>query len=598
MLPPRTQWIVLSAVLLMGCNRSATELPPPVDPRPAAPAPRKFQFEYKQTASTQIEQRPLRKTRFTDVAAEMSLEFTYQNGADERVLMVESIGAGCGWLDYDRDGQWDLYFPQGGNATADHSSLRPDETQATGHAEAIPVRPGDQLFALRAGRFVDVTALAGIQEREYGQGVAIGDYNSDGFDDVYVTNIQGVPDTLFENLGDGTFRNATSTARVSDPLWSTSAAWADLDRDGDLDLYVCNYCEYDVHSPIPCLKDGRPATCHPRDIPPVPDQCYENLGDGTFRPVAADAGLFGSFNRGLAVVIADLTGDDWPDVYVANDTTANFLFVNQRDFRFVESAFRLGAAFDARGAAHASMGIALGDYDQDQWPDLSITAFSGEYNTLYRNRGEHGFQDVSGITGLIGMTTPKLGWGTLMADFNQDGQQELICANGHIGRDVADGEGYEMTALLAAFNGAQWQDVSRQGGPYFERKLLGRGIASADFDRDGDLDLTIVHQNVSAALLRNDSERGHWLTLEFAGRVSNRRGIGTRVVVQSAGRRWTQQLVAGSSFASSHQPLLAFGLGEEAGPLSVTVHWPSGRTQTLNGVVPDQSLFLVEPREP
>lgn len=559
-----------------GCQRVSPPPTPVHSTSTKVPTAPKFTFEYKPPVAPEIPGTPVDCSEFIDVASDVNLNFTYDNGSDERVLMVESIGAGCGWLDYDRDGQWDLYFPQGGNATGTD-------------------RPGDALFRHHGGSFVNVTASADLVEHNYSQGVAVGDYNNDGFDDVFITNIEGAPDALFENLGDGTFRNVTASAGASDPLWSTSAAWADLDRDGDLDLYVCNYCQYNVASPIPCLKDGKPATCHPRDIPDVPDACYENLGDGTFRDVARDAGLHGPFNRGLAVAIADLNGDDWPDIYVANDTTANFLFLNERHFHFTESAYALGTAFDARGAAHASMGIALGDFDGDQRPDLCITGFSGEYNTLYRNRGDQGFQDMTGLTGLVELTTPKLGFGIVMADFNQDSHMELITANGHIGRDLAVGEGYEMSAQLVAFNGARWQDCTPQAGPYFSRKTLARGLATADYDQDGDLDVLVVHQNERVALLQNGSRREHWLNLELQGTVSNRRGIGARVVVETAASRWTQQLAAGTSFASTHQPLIAFGLGKVAGPVRVTVHWPSGTVQTVDRVTVDQSLTLREP---
>ncbi len=578
---PVSRWLVGLGLIVvtMGC-RERTEPVPGTTPKDTSKSPQKFEFQYRPDDRVPKQElgRPVKCPQFADVSIDTGIDYVYRNGADERILMVESVGAGCGWIDYDRDSKWELYFPQGGNPTDAN-------------------RPSDRLFRNVDGAFVDVSGAAGIDEREYSQGVAIGDFNNDGFDDIFVTNIQGVPDALFENLGDGTFRNIARQTGVTDLLWSTSAAWADLDRDGDLDLYVCNYGEYDVYAPIPCLKDGKPATCHPRDVKDVPDQCYENLGDGTFRPIAREAGLYGPLNRALGVIITDLDNDGWPDIYVANDTTANFLFINRQNLKFVESAFRLGGAFDARGAAHASMGVAVGDYDHDGSLDLYITGFSGEYNTLYRNRGDQGFEDVTGQTGAVAMTQPKLGWGVVMSDFNQDGQPEILTANGHVGRDVADGEGYEMTAQLLSFNGVKWHDCTSKAGPYFERKLLGRGVATADYDDDGDLDVAIVHQNTPSALLRNDSERGHWLKLMFVGRSSNRRGIGVRVTVESGDRRLMQELAGGTSFASSMQPTLIFGLGESKEPVRVEVRWPSGRTQHLEGITPDQSLVLIEPAE-
>lgn len=564
-------------MIVVGCDRGSE--PSNIQSSDSSKSSQKFEFEYRPSAKPATDQNrhPITCGRFQDVGAEAGLGFVYQNGADSRVLMVESIGAGCGWIDFDRDGKWELYFPQGGNPTTSD-------------------RPSDALFRqVDTSAFVDVTRAARIDEREYSQGVAVGDFNNDGFDDLFVTNIQGVPDALFENLGDGTFQNVTNQAGTSDLHWSTSAAWGDLDRDGDLDIYVCNYVDYDVYAPIPCLKDGKPATCHPRNIPPVPDQCYENLGDGRFKQVTREAGLYGPSNRALGLVIADFNNDGWPDIFVANDTTANFLFLNQQRFKFIESAFQLGVAFDARGAAHASMGAAVGDYDQDGFLDLYITGFSGEYNTLYRNQGEHGFHDMTVQTGADKFTVPKLGWGVVMADFNQDGKPDLLTGNGHIGRDVAEGEGYEMKAQLLSFDGTSWHDCTSEAGPYFERKLLARGVATADYDDDGDLDVAVVHQNSPAALLRNDSPTGRWLKLRFTGRDSNRRGVGVRATLKCGNQQLVQEIAGGTSFASSMQPVLIFGLNESNDLADVDVRWPSGRTQKLEGIGLNQSLVLVEP---
>ncbi len=514
------------------------------------------------------------------------LEHVYRNGEAGGSLMVEAIGGGVGWLDFDRDGLWDLYFNQGGDpAAADRTN-----------------QPFDRLFRRlppsAGGRFVDVTGACGIHETGYGQGVAVGDFDDDGFDDVYVTNVGA--NTLYRNLGDGTFVDVTVSAGVADERWSSSAAWADLDGDGDLDLYVCNYVRYDPFHPMDCRNvKGEPRICHPRDVEHWPDECYENLGDGSFRPVAAAWGLFGPGNKALGVAVADFTNDGLPDIYVANDTTPNFLFVNEGkgtdgEMQFRESATLLGCAVDRNGMAQASMGLAVGDYDDNGWLDVYSTHFYDESNTLYSNLGASGFEDVTGLVGLHEPTLPRLGFGTAMADFNADGRQELIVANGHV-ENYPGNPLLKMKAQLFSFNGQRFKDCSSAAGAYFEEKLVGRGVALADADGDGDLDVAIAHQNTPAALLENRSEAGHWLTFQFIGERSNRRGIGCRVAVTSGDRTWIRELCGGSSYASTHQPLLAVGLGDRGEPCTVEVRWPSGAKQRLEGVAVDQTLVLREP---
>jgi hypothetical protein len=503
--------------------------------------------------------------------------------------MVEAIGGGVGWLDFDRDGLWDLYFNQGGNPAAVDRSGEPIDRLY----RRQPAAAGEQ-----AGGFVDVTDACGIRERGYGQGVAVGDFDDDGFDDVYVTNVGA--NTLYRNLGDGTFVDVTAAAVVGDERWSSSAAWADLDLDGDLDLYVCNYVRYDPFHPMDCRNvKGEPRICHPRDVEHWPDECYLNLGDGSFRPVASEWGLVGPGNKALGVAVADFTNDGLPDIYVANDTTPNFLFVNEGrradgEMQFRESATLLGCAVDRNGMAQASMGLAVGDYDDNGWLDVYSTHFYDESNTLYRNLGASGFEDVTGLVGLHEPTLSRLGFGTAMADFNADGRQELFVANGHV-ENYPGNPLLRMKAQLFAFTGKKFKDCSTAAGAYFEEKLVGRGVALADYDADGDLDVAVAHQNSPVALLENRSDSGHWLTFQFVGGRSNRRGIGCRVTVTSAGKTWIRELCGGTSYASTHQPLLAVGLGDRAEPCTVEVVWPSGAKERIEGVAVDQALLLREP---
>jgi len=517
-------------------------------------------------------------SHFVDVADDRGVRHVYLNGEAGRSLMVEAIGGGAGWLDYDRDGQWDLYLVQGGDPAAVD---RGDQ-------------PTDQLFRNGGSAgFVDVSAAAVLIAQGYGQGVAIGDYDDDGFDDIYVTNVGR--NALYRNLGDGTFLDVTTEAGVGDPRWSSSAAWADLDGDGDLDLYVCNYLDYDPLKPLDCRNAvGEPRICHPRDIDAVPDECFLNQGDGTFRASAVALGLHGPGNKALGVAVADFTGDGLPDIYVANDTEPNFLFRQRGDGTYDEVALALGCAVDRDGNAQASMGVAAGDYDADGVLDLYVTHFHDDSNTLYRGLGAAGFEDITAIVGLHGPTLDRLGFGAVMADFDADSHMELLVANGHI-ENYPGNPLLTMRPQLFEWQAGRWFECSDAAGPFFARKQVGRGVAVADYDADGDLDAVVVHQNSPTALLENHSATGHYLGCEFIGVASNRRGIGCRVMVRCSDVTLVQQLCGGTSYASTHQPRLVFGLGDCDGPCTMEVLWPSGVSQSLDGVAVDQVLVLREP---
>ena len=519
--------------------------------------------------------------RFVDVAEEIGISFLYENGESGRALMVEATGGGVAWFDYDSDGELDLLLNQGGDPTS--------------HGDRV--RPKDQLFRnIGSGIFEEVSARATIDDGEYSQGVTVGDFDNDGFDDVYSTGIRH--NVLFHNQGDGTFVNITNSAKVDVKLWSTSGAWGDLDGDGDLDLYVCTYVNYDANNPVICRRkeSGASATCHPKDLDPVHDECFENLGDGSFRAVAREWKLLRPDNRGLGIVIADLNNDRLPDLFVANDTTANFLYVNHGKHEFEESAALLGCAVSATGTTQANMGIAVGDYDGNGFLDLYVTHFTGEWNTMYRNLGPQGFQDRTAVLGLVEPTLAKLGFGTVMADFDLDGNVELFVANGHIER-LTNGGDYEMEPQLFTKVGNRFRECGPETGDYFRRKLVGRGVALGDFDNDGDWDLAISHQNSLASVLRNDSRRGHWLKVKGVGRISSRTPIGLRVTVTQEGRKMMQELIGGGSYCATNESALIFGFGSQSKSCQLEVQWPSGKTQQLENVAVDQSLVLLEPVE-
>ncbi|MCX7422252.1 MAG: CRTAC1 family protein [Planctomycetia bacterium] len=465
-------------------------------------------------------------------------------------------------------------------------------------ATSIDARPPDMLYrGLKEGGFVAVGEQARIDDGDYSQGIAIADFDNDGFDDVYLTTIRH--NSLFRNQGDGTFQNVTDTAGVDDPRWSSSAAWGDLDLDGDLDLYVCNYVDFDVEHPKICrrLKTDLPSMCHPRDFNPLPDECFENLGDGTFRQVAKSWKLEGPGNRALGVAIADYNNDGWPDIFVANDITANFLFLNRQQQQFEESATLLGCALSSTGVAQANMGIAIGDYDRNGYLDLYVTHFSGEWNTLYRNLGAEGFQDRTALLGLVGPTMPKLGFGTVMADFDQNGDNELFVANGHVDSTSTEGDGYEMVAQLFTKNGSRFEECGQNASDYFHHKFVGRGVALGDFDADGDWDLAVVHQNAPAAILRNDSSRGRWIKIQGIGRTSSRTPIGMRVTLKQGDLTLMQEFVGGSSYCSANESALIFGVGDSSGPCDLEIRWARGTIQHLKHVSLNQTLKLLEPIE-
>ena len=583
-------WCALLVLFGTGCDRSQTDARPAAGevPRSEASAPAGSDGGASLLADLDSARLSTRRqtpaaaascARFLDVAVAMGVDFRYENGESDQKLMTQATGGGVGWFDYDGDGFPDLLFCQGG------SPLRNDRLQ----------NPVDRLYRNLAGaRFQDTTDASGLLEQGFSQGVAIGDFDNDGFPDVYVTNV-GL-DTFYRNLGDGTFIDFTAAAGLINPLWGSSAAWGDLDGDGDLDLYVCNYVDYDPDNPIICYgNDGLPGICHPDEVNPVPNRLFTNQGDGTFADALAAAGLNRPGSKSLRVVLADLNDDRLLDIFVANDTTANHLFLNEGGLRFRESGVQSGCAASGEGLYQASMGVAFGDYNQDGYPDFYCTHFTSDFNTLYMGLGDGVFADVTRDVGLFGPTLSKLGFGAIMADFNCDGRDELFVANGHIDDSFQSaGDRFRMRAQLFAWNGTTWEDVSLNAGPYFEKPLLGRGVATADFDRDGDLDLAVSHQLDAASVLRNDREVGHWCKVRLIGTHSNRTGVGAQVRLTQDGTVRHGWLPGGTSYCAAHEPVVFFGLGASAADLVVEVDWPSGRTSRIDAAAVDQEVLIIE----
>ncbi len=569
------------AVLIAGCSESEAEpVHQAIKPEPTGPRISESLAVYVPTQPEKPLTSVVSASTFVEVRRQAGIEYQYSNGAAGAALMVEAAGGGAGWIDFDNDGLWDLYLVQAGNPVATTPTERP--------ANCLYRNLGD-------GTFVELAGLSRTDDRGYGYGVAIADFDNDGFDDIYLTNVGH--NVLYHNQGDGTFQDITKAAQADDQRWSSSAAWGDLDRDGDLDLFVCSYTKYDPLHPLNCKKDdGTPTMCHPNQLDAEPNACFSNMGNGTFRRVEHSWNLRGAEkeSKSLGVVIADFNDDGNPDVFIANDTTANYYFINQGNRRFKECAMTHGCALCGLGTYQAGMGVAVGDYDRNGLLDVYLTHFVQESNTLYANHGETGFIDQTRASGLHQPTLSSLGFGTIMADFNHDGYEEIFITNGHIDDWREVGDRFKMPAQLFSFNGNQWQECGQSAGQYFKQNWIGRGVASCDFDDDGDLDLAIVHQNAPMALLRNDSHAGHWLKVRLIGRESNRWGTGAKVTLRQNGRVLVQQLVGGSSYCASNEPILIFGLGDYRDRCELEIRWPSGIVQIASEVDIDQSLVYLE----
>ncbi len=490
---------------------------------------------------------------FVDDAEAAGLRFRFDNGATPEHHMPETTAGGVALIDYDGDGRLDVYANQGGPFPAD-----PDH----------PRGGGDRLWHNRGdGTFEDATASSGLAAfaRGYGHGVAVGDYDNDGRPDLFVTRWRRY--ALYRNRGDGTFEDATERSGLGgDRDWPTSAVLADLDGDGDGDLYVCHYLAWDTANPHLCHDDARHryAYCAPQQLKAMPDHLFRNDG-GRFVEISAEAGITPADKdgRGLGVVAADLDEDGKLDLFVANDQSANFLFRNLGGLRFEEVTATAGVACNADGNYQASMGIAAADVDGDGLLDLAKTNFFNEATTLYQNRGGGVFVDATVAYGLAAPSRYLLGFGAAFLDANNDGWPDLATANGHVD-DFRPETPWQMPAqLLMGVAGRRLVDVSGRAGPPWAVPRVGRGLASGDLDNDGRVDLLVASHDAPMAYFHNRTAAGgHWLTFALEGSASNRDGVGARVVVVAGGRRRSDWRVAGGSFQAANDPRLHFGLGE------------------------------------
>ncbi len=519
--------------------------------------------------------------QFQEVAAKSGITFRHENGASAEKHMFETFGSGVGVIDFDNDGLPDLFFANG----ADLAHAKPS--------------PGNALYRnLGNWKFEDVTAKAGLKGNGmFATGVTVGDYDNDGFLDIYITGYGS--NQLYRNKGDGTFIDVTATAAVGGGGWSSSAAWLDYDHDGFLDLFVGRYVDYDMRKVPQCgyQKQGYRMYCNPQVFDGTASVLYHNNRDGTFADVSRKAGVANPAGKTLGVAIGDIDGDGWPDIFVANDGVRNFLYRNKGDGTFDDITYGAGVGFDINGKALAGMGAEIADVDGDGSPDIFFTAFSDQYNPLYRNLGKLLFEDGTVKAGLPS-SVRTLGFGTKIFDFDNDGLPDIWVTNGHVIDNVELYDQrltYRQPDLLYRNLGAgRFRDVSAVSGPALRIRHVGRGLAVADFDNDGDLDVVATDSGGNPLLIRNDGgNRKHWLALNARGRESNYFGIGAKVRVTGGGRTQLREVNPYGSYLSTSDMRLYFGLGT-ATRVRVEIEWLGGKKQVLDNVPTNQILLLDE----
>jgi enediyne biosynthesis protein E4 len=505
--------------------------------------------------------------RFVDVTSTAGIHFQHNTGAYGGKLLPETLGSGCAFLDYDADGWQDI--------------LLVNSMDWAGHKRQ---RTTLKLYHNnRNGTFTDVTNAAGLNVELYGMGVAVGDYNNDGFPDLYITCVG--QSQLFRNTGKGTFVDATKAAGLAGKqALSASALWFDYDRDGFLDLFVCNYVRWSAEHDVFCSLDGKNKSyCTPEAYRGDTCWLFHNRGDGTFEDVTASSGVFDSSSKSLGVAILDFDVDGWPDLLVANDTQPNKLYRNLHNGKFKDVAVEMGLAFSTEGKARAGMGVDAADFENSGKPGIVITNFDNEMLGLYRPVGK-GYDDMAIPSGLGAASRNTLGFGCAFFDANLDGLMDIAVANGHIDetvRNIRGNVGYaQAPQLFQNLGGGKFRDVAGEIGGGFEKPKVGRGLAVGDFDRDGDLDLLLTTNNGAAYLYRNDVESSHRsIRFKLVGTVSNRDAIGAVVRIECNGQRQTRMVRSGSSYLSQSELPVTFGVGKEAEIERVVIDWPSGKTE-------------------
>ena len=545
----------IAAGLLGASLRAPAQGPPPKTPPPAS------------------------RVTYEDVTEKSGINFKHSFGEQKLSSIMEATGSGCAWIDYNNDGLLDLYVVSGRYLEGVTKFSKPEGVDATNH---LYRNNGD-------GTFTDVTAQAGVGGKGFGMGVTVGDYDNDGYEDIYVTGWN--TSVLYHNNGDGTFTDVTAKAGVENPHFGTGAAWIDYDRDGKLDLYVGNYLKFDPNAKREYFTaDAFPG---PLDYEGDADRLFHNNGDGTFTDVSHKAGIDNPLGRAMGLTAGDFDNDGWPDIYIANDTMESYMYHNNHDGTFTNVASDVNTAFGANGEATSAMNPIFGDYDNDGWQDLFVSDM--RYHRLFHNPGPKGFWlDTTVETGVAAVSGQYVAWGDGFYDYDNDGWKDILVVNGGLHWLIP------MEDSLLRNNGdSTFTDVSSQSGDYFKFKKVGRGACFADYDNDGYMDTFIVVLGGKGILLHahppTAGPRNHWLTIKLVGTKSNRDGYGARLEAIAGDSHQYIQAVAENGYLSQGDPRPHFGLGQHAQVDKLIIRWPSGTEQVLEHVKTDQILTVKEP---
>ena len=504
------------------------------------------------------------------------LPFQHTDGASGEKYFLEPLGSGVALFDYDNDNDLDLYFVNG-------NSLQSSDTNNSHR---------NRLFRNDDTDFVDITDLAGVGDTGYGLGCCVGDYNNDGFLDLYVANFGA--NVLYQNKGDGTFTDVARQAKVDGNQLSSSCAFADYDNDGDLDLYTVNYVQFDLEENPKCTYQGVSTYCTPEALPGQSDSFFRNNGDGTFSDITQSAGLFAPTGKGLGVVWGDYDNDGDPDIFVANDTTPNFLYQNNGKGTFQNIALFAGVALSMEGRPYSGMGTNFGDFDNDGDLDIVVTNFQDQTNSLYQNEQNAFFNEVSFSTGIGEKSLPYLAWGVDFVDLNNDGWQDLFIANGHLDHNISDidpiGTYAQRNQVFMNQKGRAFIDRS---ATMLKQKQVSRGSAFGDLDNDGDIDIVVSNLNDHPVILWNVTEHtSNWFILKLIGTSDNHSAIGTRVKIKIEQQIQIREVKSGSGYLSQNDLRLHFGLGQAKQIDQLEIRWPNGTTQQLNRVPGNQILTV------